>query len=649
MPSTWTRVQEASSAGTNSVVLTGTTAGNLIVVYWGGYEATEFVAFPPSPTVPGMGGTGIEDTANNTYLLYSQSYLSNNGQDQIWAAANIAGGTVTINAYPVGTADGGGPSMIAVEYSCSNPYQIVGLLTIDQGKDDGFITARFMEQISGDTGTLGIQFSVAAGANSHQVAIALLDQFRDVVYICGNYDEHSSHGWTATGQIDGSPATATVIGYTTESGGQTGVLAEMFAPFIGSLALGITCNSPPSGIVGVAYSHAFPATAGVTPYTFSILSGSLPTSLTLNTSTGVVSGTPSAAGTFSFVIQVEDADSNTASVGCSITISAASALAISCNNPPNGLLGIPYSHFLTATGGFPPYSFSLSSGSLPPGLTLTPSGLISGTPTADGTYTFVAEVTDSASNTATVTCSITIMPNTVSGCRTTLFLWQAAVVPQPEITTDRIGDWTDCGMQSNKFFQGCKINADTFGQGKILQIQDADTGTLHVLQPSPIIHSGEQTLAYSFSNPFSAHLVRDVPQDVVPWRKFGIEYVFEATPEAAQTWQTQSTAHGMTGYHHIYREEFAYSANANLTITIMSFDGTSPQPITLPSTGGAYQRVLVTPTFNKGQLYLYSGNSRAPFQIYLEDCVTWVKQWGSGGPAIPYRWTGGSFGDKVKI
>lgn len=63
----------------------------------------------------------------------------------------------------------------------------------------------------------------------------------------------------------------------------------------------------------------------------------------------------------------------------------------------NGTVGIAYSETLNAAGGTSPYSFSLASGSLPPGLSLSSSGVISGTPTSAGTYTFSVTVTDSAS------------------------------------------------------------------------------------------------------------------------------------------------------------------------------------------------------------------------------------------------------------
>ncbi len=80
--------------------------------------------------------------------------------------------------------------------------------------------------------------------------------------------------------------------------------------------------------VNVAYSSALVASGGVAPYTFSIISGSLPPGLTLNTSTGAITGTPTTAGTYNFTAQVVDSQGNTATSSCSIVVSP--ALTLSC-------------------------------------------------------------------------------------------------------------------------------------------------------------------------------------------------------------------------------------------------------------------------------------------------------------------------------
>ena len=84
----------------------------------------------------------------------------------------------------------------------------------------------------------------------------------------------------------------------------------------------IACASPPEGQQGEPYTHTFPAAGGLAPYTFTISAGSLPPGLTLNASTGVVSGVPTAGDVFPFTISVTDANLASSSVNCSITIAS---------------------------------------------------------------------------------------------------------------------------------------------------------------------------------------------------------------------------------------------------------------------------------------------------------------------------------------
>jgi hypothetical protein len=183
------------------------------------------------------------------------------------------------------------------------------------------------------------------------------------------------------------------------------------AAFIPSSAspVGIDCDSPPAGQVGVAYSHTFPATGGTAPYTFAVTAGALPDGVTLDPATGIAAGTPTLAGLFSFTIEVTDADANTAHVDCSILI----GLSIVCGNPPAGRVGVPYSHTFPATGGTAPYTFAITAGALLNGLTLDPdTGAVSGTPSIPGTgiTTFTIQVTDAVAATASVACSIAVLP-----------------------------------------------------------------------------------------------------------------------------------------------------------------------------------------------------------------------------------------------
>ncbi len=116
-----------------------------------------------------------------------------------------------------------------------------------------------------------------------------------------------------------------------------------------------------------------------------------PPGLTLSQA-GVLSGTPTSAGTFQFIIQVTDQNNNVTSFQYSVTINTLPT--VSTSSPlPNGPVGAPYSQQIAATGGVPPYTFSMNNN--PPGITITPSGVLSGTPTAAGTFDFNIGVTDS--------------------------------------------------------------------------------------------------------------------------------------------------------------------------------------------------------------------------------------------------------------
>jgi M6 family metalloprotease-like protein len=112
--------------------------------------------------------------------------------------------------------------------------------------------------------------------------------------------------------------------------------ATMTATLTVATSCAITTSSLASGKVGVAYSATLTATGGTTPYAWSITSGSLPAGLTLASSTGVISGTPTVAGTFSFTVKVTDNVGQTASKALSITIAPAPTVPSITVTSPNG-------------------------------------------------------------------------------------------------------------------------------------------------------------------------------------------------------------------------------------------------------------------------------------------------------------------------
>lgn len=188
----------------------------------------------------------------------------------------------------------------------------------------------------------------------------------------------------------------------------------------------ITTSSLPNGQVGVAYSTTLAAAGGNSPYSWSISSGSLPAGLSLNSSTGQISGNPSQSGTSSFTVQAKDSSATpqTATKALGITISPAgpAPLSITTTSLPNGQTGTAYSTTLAATGGTTAYSWSVTTGALPAGLSLAAStGTVSGTPSQSGTFSFTVQVTDSSSpaQMASKALSITISATTPQALQVT--------------------------------------------------------------------------------------------------------------------------------------------------------------------------------------------------------------------------------------
>jgi len=188
----------------------------------------------------------------------------------------------------------------------------------------------------------------------------------------------------------------------------------------GTKVLAVTTSSLSNGTVGIVYSYSLQASGGSSPYTWSQTSGGLmPPGVTLG-STGMFSGTPTKAGTYGpFVFQVTDASNATAtSPSLSLTIGT-NSLTVATTSLPGGVVGTTYSSTLAASGGAPPYTWTVTSGgSLPPGLSLTSAGAISGTPTAAGTFgPYVFTVTDSSNATAvSSSLSITITGTAAVSC-----------------------------------------------------------------------------------------------------------------------------------------------------------------------------------------------------------------------------------------
>jgi Putative Ig domain len=302
-------------------------------------------------------------------------------------------------------------------------------------------------------------------------------------------------------------AASITVNNPTPGGGSSNALSFTISPPPAPPPLTITSSSPlPDGVVAAPYSQALSASGGTPPYQWSVSSGALPPSLSLTPGTGVLSGTPSAAGDFSFALQVSDStqptrntvtktfnlrinnpvpaitslnpsSANAGGSGFTLTVNgsnftpdsmvnwngasrstsfisstqltssiSAGDIAVvgtatvvvrnpspggGTSNPlpfsisrfvapltitsssslPDGFVGSAYSQTLSASGGTPPYMWSMLTGSLPAGLTLSSSaGTISGTTSVSGTFNFSVRVRDNLSVAADKSFQLPIKP-----------------------------------------------------------------------------------------------------------------------------------------------------------------------------------------------------------------------------------------------
>jgi hypothetical protein len=281
---------------------------------------------------------------------------------------------------------------------------IVGMATTPDGKGYWLVASDGGIFTFGDAG----YFGSAAASDDHGNMVALASASNGQGYwVAGSNGGVDPFGAAPSeGSMSGRVLTRPIVGFAAAPQGIPGVESPE--------SLSITTTTLPNASVGVPYGGTLVASGGTPPYSWMGTAGVLPAGLDL-TSSGTITGIPSSPGHSTFTLEVTDSTTPVALVAkvtLSITVGVA-PLTVTTKNLPSAVLGTPYQGSLTAAGGTSPDSWALYAGALPAGLSLSSGGIITGTPSQQGSSSFTVQVVDNSSptrQTATATLSIPVFP-----------------------------------------------------------------------------------------------------------------------------------------------------------------------------------------------------------------------------------------------
>ena len=388
----------------------------------------------------------LQATGGIAPYTWSLGTFSGGGSHQEPAGRSVRG-----RAKPAATASGSLPPGLTLSSSgqiTGMPTQI-GSFTFDVTVNDSSSTA---PQATGATFTIDVNGAspllittispLPNGTVGIPYSIPLRAQGGEIPYIWALTSGTLPPGLQvgSGGSLTGTPTQAGNYTFTLTVSDFSGQTASVTSTVIIASAFSFTTPSPlPPGTVGVAYSEQINVTPTTGRYTFSLsaaanspLPGWLSLVPTSTTPASTLTGTPTTPGTFTFTIMAADSASHTASQTYTLVIGPA-PVTITPATLPNGTLGTAYSQQLTATGGAGGFAFSIGSGA-PPGIGLSSSGLLSGTPTATGAFSFGVSVTDSKQTTVTQTYQLTINNAPVSTATVTGVGSTAPPAQQPTIS-----------------------------------------------------------------------------------------------------------------------------------------------------------------------------------------------------------------------
>ncbi len=356
---------------------------------------------------PGSSITGFPPGIVSGGVIHATDAVALGAQNDVAVAyVNLAGQPSDANLTGQ---DLGGLTLTSGVYTFNSSAQLTGTLTLDAQGDPAAV---FVFQIGSSLTT----------ASASQVVVINGGANCNVFWQVG-----SSATLGTTTSFVGSILALTSITLTTGATNSGRLLARNGAVTLDSnnVAVCASCSiitllpaTLPAGSLGAPYTQVLSASGGTAPYTFSVSSGSLPPGLALS-ATGQLSGTPTSAGSFTFTVQASDAN------GCfgertytiAITPFVCGAINVFPATLPTPVAGVPYNQSVGASGGLAPYTFALSAGAIPTGLTFVATGTASasliGTPTEPRTYTFTVTATDALGCTGSQTYVLQLLGGSI--------------------------------------------------------------------------------------------------------------------------------------------------------------------------------------------------------------------------------------------
>lgn len=364
-------------------------------------------------------------------------------------------------------------------------------------------------------------------------------------------------------------------------------------------------------------------------------------------------------------------------------LTSVAPLSTNCNNPPVGTVGQAYSQTFGVTGGTGPYSWSIVSGALPTGLTISPSGVVSGTPTIPGNYSFTAQVQDSSTppNIATLNCSISInaallLPNQVTTLRYEVpkKRWFAHSYGDPIVvhyldelypgSVDneqllllsqnggfiyRSGGDTDNGKALNSFVTTSAMDG---GDDRVQK--------LYVDVMNDVDGTGSITMTASFNNqtvngPVATfgvvgprtQVLQNISSlsDLNLYRNISITYQWTGGPDGPRLYVCEPTGYAQPyvstffvtqfinlafpGWKHHRRLYAGYISNSTLLFTIKTQDGRTYGPYSLPTTGGQFKIIpIMLDQAIKDLAFAYQIDGQGQnFALFPETFTIELKEW----------------------